>query len=293
MPKQTLPTPGVLRWVLGQQLRDLRQQASFTFKMAGSVLDWSEPKLWRIETGQTALRVLDVQAMCAAYDAPAGTTRVLAGLAAQIRADDSWRAYGEAIRGNSGVYTVLEDTACGLTVYAPSQIPGLLRTEAYARALVTSPGLGEEEADRLVSLCLKRRVLVTRTGEPLEVTVALDEALVRRSVCEPEVMAGQLRFLADLAALPTICVRVVPYDAGRHPGLATGAFTMLHFPPTNDGVDTDPAVVYIQGLTGELYLDKPDEVQRYRDAYAAILDCALDEHATQALLMAAAKDLEQ
>jgi hypothetical protein len=46
-------------------------------------------------------------------------------------------------------------------------------------------------------------------------------------------------------------------------------------------------------LTGELYLDKPHEVQAYRDAHAAILDCALDEHATQALLLTVAKELEQ
>jgi hypothetical protein len=43
-------------------------------------MEWSEPKLWRIETGQTALRVLDVQAMCAAYGAGRGRTRALAGL---------------------------------------------------------------------------------------------------------------------------------------------------------------------------------------------------------------------
>jgi len=66
-------------------------------------------------------------------------------------------------------------------------------------------------------------------------TVALDEALVRRPVGGPAVMAGQLRFLADMAAQPNICLREVPYAAGRHPGLATSAFTLLHFPPSNRG----------------------------------------------------------
>jgi hypothetical protein len=75
-------------------------------------------------------------------------------------------------------------------------------------------------------------VLLTRASSPLTVTLALDEALMRRPVGGPEAMAGQLRFLADLAALPNVRLRVVPYTAGLHPGLATGAFTLLDFPPS-------------------------------------------------------------
>ena len=177
--------------------------------------------------------------------------------------------------------------------YAPGQVPGLLRTEAYARTLITSTGLGGEEADRLVYDCLARRVLLTRASSPLTVTLALDEALMRHPVGGPEAMARQLRFLADLAALPNVRLRVVPYTAGLHPGLATGAFTLLDFPPSKRGRGEDTAIVYASGLTGELYLDKLHEVQRYRNAHAAILGCSLDDTATQDLLLTAAKDLER
>ena len=62
-----------------------------------------------------------------------------------------------------------------------------------------------------------------------------------------------------------------------HPGLVTGAFTLLDFrPPNATATPTLPSSTP-SGLTGELYLDKPHEVQRYRDAHAAILGCALDE----------------
>ena len=106
-------------------------------------------------------------------------------------------------------------------------------------------------------------------------------------------MGGQLRFLADVAMLPNVCLRVVPGTAGMHPGVLTGAFTILHFQPANHGPGNSQTIVYAGGLTGELYLDKPHEVQRYRDAHAAILSCALDEDASQTLLMTAAKELEQ
>ena len=292
-PIETRAGSTVPRRVLGQYLRDLRQQAGLTVKLAASLMEWSEPKLWRIETGQTALRTHDVQATCTAYGAPPALTRGLTGLATQTRADGWWRAYGGTIPDDFGIYTALEDAACALTAYAPAQVPGLLRTEAYARALFSSPGLGGDEAGRLVYDCLARRALLTRARSPLMLAVALDQALARRPVGGPAVMAGQLRFLADMAAQPNVCLRVVPDAAGLHPGLGTGAFTLLHFPPSNRASDTGTAIVYASGLTGELYLDKPHEVQQYRDAHAAILARALDETATQDMLLAAAKDLER
>jgi len=44
-------SPGVPRRVLGQYVRELRQQAGLTVKQAARLMEWSEPKLWRIETG--------------------------------------------------------------------------------------------------------------------------------------------------------------------------------------------------------------------------------------------------
>ena len=266
-PIETRAGSVVPRRVLGQYLRDLRQQAGLTLKLAASLMEWSEPKLWRIETGQIALRSHDVQAMCAAYGAPPALTRALTGLATQTRADGWWRAYGGTIPDDFGIYTALEDAACALAVYAPGQVPGLLRTEAYARALLCSTGLGGDEAGRLVYDCLARRALLTRARSPLMLAVALDQALARRPVGGPAVMAGQLRFLADMAALQTVCLRAVPDAAGLHPGLATGAFTLLHFPPSNRSSDTGTAIVYASGLTGEVYLEKPHEVQRYRHGH--------------------------
>jgi transcriptional regulator with XRE-family HTH domain len=281
----------VPRRVLGQHLRDLRNQAGLTRKVAAELMEWSEVKLWRIESGQTALRALDVQAMCATYDASPDLTQALAELARQTRALGWWHAYGQAIPDDFSVYTALEDAAIALTGYAPFQVPSLLRTDAYARTLITSPG--SREADRPVYDCMTRRARVTRARAPLTMTLALDEPLLRRPVGGPAVMAGQLRFLADLAAQPNVSLHIVPYGAGHHPGLVTGAFTLLDFRPAKRDGDTDTAIVYAGSLTGELYLDKPHELQRYRDAHAAILACALDEPASQDLLLKAAKSFEE
>ncbi len=105
-------------------------------------------------------------------------------------------------------------------------------------------------------------------------------------------MAGQLRHLAEMAVLPNVCLRVAPFSVGTHPGLVTGSFTLLQFPPSGS-TESDTAVVHTAGLTGELFLDKPDEVRRYHEAHATIVGCSLDQTATRDLLRAAAKELEQ
>jgi hypothetical protein len=283
----------VPRRVLAQHLRDLRIQAGLKTRLAASLMEWSEPKLWRIETGQIAIRALDVEAMCNRYGVTPGLTAALVALARNNRAPGWWRAHGQATPGGFSIYAALEDAACHLTAYAPAQIPALLRTGAYARALATSTGNANTEVDRLASECLTRQVLVTRADAPLELTIALDEALLRRPAGGPQVMAEQLRFLAGIATHPNVSVRIVPASAGTHPGLVTGAFSVLDFPPSGRDPETDTPIVYAASLTGELYLDKSDEVQRYRAAHAAILGCSLDETATRDVLLQAAKELEQ
>jgi uncharacterized protein DUF5753/helix-turn-helix protein len=293
MAGQTMADSGVLQRVLGRYLRGLRNQAKLTTKVAARMLEWSEPKLWRIETGQTLVRGLDVEAMCRVYGAPADVTAALAGLARQARTDRQWHPCGAAVPGDFSVYAELENEAAELLGYASCQVPALLRTGAYARTLIMTarPGVSAGEADQLVAGYMARMVIVTRTTAPLPVTVILSEALVRCPVGGPDVMAEQLRHLAGLAALPNVRLYVLPLGAGMHPGVITGPFTLFRFPLDGQGEETDPDTVRVSGLSGELYLDRPQDVQPYRDAHAAMLGVALDQVASQDLLLMVAKEL--
>ena len=289
---QAMTGSAVPRRVLGQHLRNLRQQARLTVKGAATLMEWSEPKLWRIETGQTALRAMDVEAMCAVYSAPPDLTRALAGLARHTKAHGWWRSYGDAIPEHFSIYATLEEEASGLLGYAAYQIPALLCAEAYARVLVAGSHPDGRDTSQLVRDCLARQMLIIRAIAPLSATVILCETLLRRPVGGAAVMAGQLRHLAELAVLPNVCLRVVPFSAGLHPGLVTGSFTLLQFPPPR-GQETGTAIVHTGGLTGELFLDKPREIRRYHDAHTTIANCSLDETATKDLLRTAAKELER
>lgn len=106
-------------------------------------------------------------------------------------------------------------------------------------------------------------------------------------------MAPQLRHLAELAALPNIWLRVMPFSAGWHPGLLAGPFTLLRFPPNKGSDESAAAAVCVPGLTGDLYLDEPHDVEYYGAIHATIFGRALDESASQDLLWSAAKQLER
>jgi hypothetical protein len=151
----------------------------------------------------------------------------------------------------------------------------------------------EAELDRRVQLRLARQTIARRERSPLVLRVALNEAILRRPVGGPEVMASQLEALAEAAALPNIALRVVAYRAGLHRGLMSGPFELLRFPVNGNGEDSEPATVYADGFTGSLYLDKPHEVERYGTAFDSIWDAALDERASIELIHQAAEELRQ
>ena len=154
--------------------------------------------------------------------------------------------------------------------YAPMLVPGLLQTEQYARAVISSgmliapPG----EVERRVQVKMTRQRALTRDS-PLSVDVVLDEAAVVRTVGGAEVMREQLAQLVALAARPNITIQVLPLSAGSHPA-TTGEFTILGFPDL-----IAPDVVYLENMTSDLYVEQEAEVYRYGMAFDRLRSLAL------------------
>jgi Domain of unknown function (DUF5753) len=108
-------------------------------------------------------------------------------------------------------------------------VPGLLQTEAYARAVLsTRVGATLDEIDETVAARLARQQILER-DQPPELWAILDEGALRRPAGDPAVMHGQLTHLAGMARRPDIVVQVVPLDAGAHQGLNGGAFVIADF----------------------------------------------------------------
>ncbi len=202
----------VPRRQLGRHLRELRGSQRITVKAAAEQLEWSEAKIWRIETGQTSLRSHDVELMCRIYGAPADLTEALMGLARETKAKGWWQAFGDVIPEWFDVYVGLEEAAAEISWYESELVPGLLQTEDYARTLIEAdnPGVDTPEIDRRVQVRVQRQALVRRATAPLKLRVVLSEAVLHRPVGGPQVMAAQLDRLAEAGELANISLRVVP-----------------------------------------------------------------------------------
>lgn len=211
----------------------------------------------------------------------------------ETRARGWWHAYGDVIPEGFDVYIGLEEAASDISWYESELVPGLFQTEDYARAVIKThlPDLTAAEEERRVQLRMARRTLVTRVTAAPRIRAVVGESTLRRPVGGPRVMRAQLERLAESAELPNVSVRVVPFSAGMHQGVVTGQFQILRFLLSGDGRDSEPPTVHVDGFTGELYLDKPTEVERYESAFTAIVGTSLDEAASKELIRRAAEEM--
>ncbi|WP_046501534.1 helix-turn-helix domain-containing protein [Streptomyces odonnellii] len=176
-----------------------------------------------------------------------------------------------------------EATAVMIKQYAPLLIPGLLQTEAYARAVFRAynPTATEEEIDELVKARLQRAKLLAHPTLPT-VWVVLDEAALRRAVGGSAVMAEALRHITGLMRRHRIIVQVLSFGAGAHAAMG-GALKLMEF-------DDAPRLAYLDGLASGQLLDDPAAVRRYVLAYDLLGASALSPEASLALMESVAED---
>lgn len=289
----TMTGSTVPRRQLGRYLRDLRNAAGLTVKDAARGLEWSEAKMWRIETGQTSLRSLDVEVMCRIYGARAETTKALMSLAKETKAKGWWQAYGDAVPEWFDLFVGLEAAASRLFEYEQVLVPGLFQTEDYARTLIRAdhPDEDDREIERRVRLRMGRQAILGRPIDPPELRVALNESVLLHTVGGAAVMAAQLGRLDTVSELPNVRLRVVRFSAGLHLGIMSGSFTILRFPLNGGGGESEPPTVYAELFTGSVYLDKPGEIERYSEAFSGIWEQALDESSSRELIRQAREEL--
>jgi hypothetical protein len=290
---ETLNGSTVPRRQLGRYLRGLRVEAGLTVRAAAKELERSEPTLWRMESGQVAVRALDVEQMCRLYGAKEDMTKALMALARETKAKGWWQTYGDVVPEWFDLFVGLEAAATRMAEYEHSVVPGLFQSEGYARTLIRAhkPGGSQAEIDRRVELRLGRQAILKRPIDPPALRVVLRESVLSSRVGGPAVMAGQLDHLAGVSELPNVSLRVVPASAGYHPGIVTGSFTVLRFPLNGGGQESEPPTIYQEMYTGALYLDKPAEVERFDAAFEAIWETALDERSSRNLIGRTAEDM--
>ncbi|MEV6766494.1 helix-turn-helix transcriptional regulator [Streptomyces sp. NPDC051105] len=261
--------PAVRRRKLGAELRSLRTGAGLTSGEAARLVGWHQSKVSRIETGASGVKPADVRLLLDAYGVIEGQLRelllVLAGSEDTAGRHHWWHAYRGVLPPTYRDFISLESQASAMRTLETSVVPGLLQTPEYARAVTRAAvdGLDDEALDALVKVRLARQD-VLRNHPPLELSAVLDEAVLRREVGGPGVMARQLERLVEAARLPQVRLQVLPFSAGAHIGI-TGPFVIFSFPSTSD-LD----VVVLDQLTSSLYLERKEDLQAYAEAFNAL-----------------------
>jgi transcriptional regulator with XRE-family HTH domain len=251
--------PSVQRLVLGGHLRRLRDEARITTEQAAAAIRGSHSKISRMEHGRVGFKERDISDLLTLYGVSSSEERgALLKLARDANEPGWWQSYSDILPHWVEPYFGLEGAASFIRTYQIQSIPGLLQTERYARAIIRlGTSENEDEVARRAEARLSRQEILSRQDRPVRLWAVVDEGALRRPIGGKAVMQEQLRHLIDMADHPAVILQILPFQAGQHPAMG-GPFTILRFsePDLRD-------VVYIEQLTGALYLDKPNEVDSY------------------------------
>ncbi|MFE6038168.1 helix-turn-helix domain-containing protein [Streptomyces sp. NPDC056452] len=259
------------RALLGAELRHRRETAGLSQDELGIPLFVSGSFIGQLEAGTRRMQTDQAQKLDEVLSAGGFFARNCVALKQSKYPDH----FAEAAEAEAVAGTIRE--------YAPQLIPGLMQTEAYARAVFRGglPTHPEEAIDELVATRLERARLLSDPTTPM-LWAVLDEAVLRRKSGGAAVMAGALQHVATLAHRRRVIVQVLPFSAGAHMALE-GQLKLMSFPDA-------PPLAYLQGLgTGHLQ-DDPATVRHYELTYDLVAASALSPEASLALIESVAED---
>ncbi|WP_325053028.1 helix-turn-helix domain-containing protein [Thermomonospora amylolytica] len=276
--KQSGPT--VLRILLGGQLRRLREAQGISREQAGYAIRASGSKISRLELGRVGFKERDVADLLTLYGVDDETERdTMLTLARQANQPGWWQSFNDILPPWFEVYLGLEEAAATLRIHETRFVPELLQTEEYARAAQTlaHPEASAEEIERRVSVQMRRQQILWRPDAP-QLWAVVDEAALRRRPGGLDVQRAQLAALAGAIRERHVTLQIIPV---RRSSLAavTGSFALLRF-----AEPTLPDVIYVEQLTGALYLDKPAELAVYKQRLDRLCVQAMPPTATADIL---------
>lgn len=246
------------RIVLGSQLRRLREACGMSRADAGYVIRASDSKIWRLELGRVAFKERDVTDLLSVYGiTDAGERDVFLDMVRHANEPGWWRRYADVMPNWFQDFVGLEESAARIQTFELQFVPGLLQIEPYARAIATRgrPDFTPPEAERRITLRLQRQKILSGV-HPSKLWAVVDESVLHRPIGGRQVLRMQIEHLLEASALPNIVLQVVPaYLSGY---AAEGAFTVLRFAEPEL-----PDIVYIEHLSGALYLDNRADLELY------------------------------
>jgi transcriptional regulator with XRE-family HTH domain len=284
-------SPTVRRRRLAAELRGIRESKGKSGDAVAAALKWSPSKISRYERARTGLRPREVERLLDYYQITGPRRELLLGLAEDAAQKGWWEEYAESLSEDYQQFIGLEHEATTMAIWHVDVVTGLFQTEAYARHIISSysrvepipPGM----IGRQVRVRMQRQQVLDRDG--LQLSVVLDESVLRRRIGDDAVMHEQLQRLAKEASRPNIKLQVLPLDAQHTVFGESFVVFGFGFGTAADAMLQD--VVSTEHLKSGFILEGERETYLHRIAFQMISDAALDPAESRALILETAEAL--
>jgi transcriptional regulator with XRE-family HTH domain len=263
--------PPVRRRLVGGALRRYRENVGYALEDAARVLECDRSKISRIETGQRGIRPKELRELLTEYGVPATEQLALVSIASRGGQQSWWHPYADTMSDAYLDYVIMESAASEIMTYEAQLVPDLLQTDEYARAIAAAePGYvtSQQREDAVAAKAVRRQAVLSGARR---LSVVLGEGALHQVVGGMDVLAGQISDLIRLSEdAPMVTLQVLPFSAGAHAGAGSGSLAILRFPDA-----PSLGVVYMEALSGGIYLESQSDVARYIRAFALLRAAAL------------------
>jgi transcriptional regulator with XRE-family HTH domain len=276
-------SPTVRRRRLAAELRGIREETGKSGDAVATALKWSPSKISRYERARTGLRPRDVELLLDYYQITGARRALLLGLAEDAAQKGWWEEFGDSLTEDYQQFIGLEHEAATMAIWHVDVVTGLLQTEAYARHIISSysrvdpiaPGM----IGRMIGVRMRRQQVLNRGG--LQLSIVLDESVLKRRIGDEPVMYEQLQHLAQVAERPNLTLQILPLDT-QHTVFGE-SFVIFGFGEDNDAMLQD--VVATEQLKSGFILEGERETYLHRIAFQMLATAALDPAASRALIL--------
>jgi transcriptional regulator with XRE-family HTH domain len=280
-------SPTVRRRRLAAELRGIRESKGKSGDTVAAALKWSPSKISRYERARTGLRPREVERLLDYYEITGPRRELLLGLAEDAAQKGWWEEFTVSLSEDYKQFIGLEHEATAMAIWHVDVVTGLLQTEEYARHIIGSYSRVEPVAPgmigRLVRVRMRRQQVLDRDG--LQLSVVLDESVLKRRIGDEAVMYDQLQRLAKEADRPNLTLQILPLDA-QH-SVFGESFVIFGFGQDADAMLQD--VVSTEHLRSGFTLEGERDTYLHRIAFQMLVDAALDPVASRKLILETAE----
>lgn len=269
------------RELVARRLRDLRADAGLTGTDLAIRCGWTHPKTSRLENARTPPTPDDIRRWCQACGAADQADDIIAQSRDAESAYMEWRRQVRAgLKRLQDSYVDLYRATELFRIYSPTLVPGLLQTEGYARAVLSS--VAElldvpNDADQAAAARMERSKIVHEPGHRF--VMVIEESVLHYQLGDADAMAAQLGYLLTAGALPSVSLGIIPRAAQR----TLWPQELFHV--------YDDQLVSVELMSARVRVTQPTDVALYLKAFEQLRSMAVYGAEARALVLKAIENL--